>query len=156
MSLEGLIVDEYVIKENNYELTKEWFQQFVHGSLEGRWHITETKGHTSIFIMPMVGLKWCLMNVSFSHVYPVESLLQIQFSKPSTPPRLSISIVGMEKWYFIVMVFKAQKSTQSFQLPSFFLTRNMGEEKGHWLSQTMPKLHISITCFSISIFWKYG
>ena len=36
MSLEGLIVDEYVIKENNYELTKEWFQQFVHGSLEGR------------------------------------------------------------------------------------------------------------------------
>jgi hypothetical protein len=40
-----LVVDQYIIKENEDQPVKEWMQNFVHQSLEGCQHVGEAEWH---------------------------------------------------------------------------------------------------------------
>jgi hypothetical protein len=52
-------IDQYVIQKNQHKLPKEWFQDFIHDTLESGRGIGEPKRHDSELIVPMMSFESC-------------------------------------------------------------------------------------------------
>lgn len=69
------------------------------------------------------------MNVSFSHVYPVESLLQIQFSKPSNTTKIVHQYSGHGKVIFYCDGIQSTKINTELPVAIIFLNKEHGRRK---------------------------
>ena len=67
MQFQVRAIDEYVIKEYQYEFSKIWFKNCVHKGLKSGWGIGESKGYHQKFEMPMMSSKGCFVNILELH-----------------------------------------------------------------------------------------
>ena len=87
-----------------------------------RWGVGKTKGHDLKLIIVPMGAKCSVMDISVMHLDLMESLTKSSLENNLAPPNSSksLSIMGKRNLSFIEIEFRARKSTQNLQVPSFF------------------------------------
>ena len=67
MVFKGLAVNQYIIEEDDNEFTQVGLKRCVHQCLKRGGGIAQAKGYNTKFIMPLMSVEDCFMNVFFIH-----------------------------------------------------------------------------------------
>ena len=79
-----LAIDEHIIEEDDDGLLQDGLEQLIHGCLECRWSVTQTKRHHSKLVMPLMRSECGFVDVSLLHQNLMIALHQIQLGEPSS------------------------------------------------------------------------